>query len=579
MNKEADLVKGHIGANPFRDHQARTFSSARSLSEFYPTSIFWSLFNDQHEVLLGRRGSGKTILLRMMRYSLLKMIEHPTAKKLIENKQYFGITVSTHLEFIGNLIHQEIPERDRLLHFQFGFNCMLARSFLKELNSFVKEKDTFVERGKLSESLAKEIAQIWFPNKDFEDFHKLEDLDRYIAQFYESSSIENGTINAPTVFQNTICRPIQAVSSAVSGHLGCEEEPTWIVCIDEAEFLPDVFQRCINNLFRADSRKIVIKMATLPFSHRTTETLSPGIFAEANGNDFSYRSIDMRDDSADFLNVTNNLCKVRLKPIIGNSPLFTGTLEGFVGRVKDDDWVDYYRQELNNKNCRYEDIFFGIISQFSDQRRASVPKQKNKRKQTYDKYAPIYFFREMYKKSQVGNYTPGWYAGSQVIRKISDGNPRNFIKLMHELFRGATEGSLSTKKQHKIVYAFSDEEFKYLESMPSFGPYLYEILKFIATKMQQQTHGGDLLSKGYNFKISKTQFTGNKKLIDSIKFGVAHLALKVDDNSLYNDISYESELILSNYISALYWIPMRKGDPSTIKLPSFQHRLFEVNNR
>lgn len=74
MDRIADLVKGYTGPNPFSDSQGRNFSDEKVSSEFFPISKFWSLFNNQHEVLLGTRGSGKTFLLKMMRHSMLKKL-------------------------------------------------------------------------------------------------------------------------------------------------------------------------------------------------------------------------------------------------------------------------------------------------------------------------------------------------------------------------------------------------------------------------------------------------------------------------------------------------------------------------
>lgn len=575
MKREPNPIKGFVGANPFRDHQARTFSPSRLVVEFFPTSIFWSLFNDQHEVLIGRRGSGKTIMLKMMRYSLLKKIKDPKAKKLIEEKRYFGITVSTHLEFIGNLLHQEVPEKNRLLHFQFAFNCMLSRAFLEELKSFIEEKESFVEKGQLSRQLTKEIAPIWFPNEWSESKIKtINDLDREIARIYECSSVSDGLINSPQVFKNTICAPIQAVSSLIAPVMGYQEEPTWLICIDEAEFLPDLFQRCINSLFRADARKIVIKMATLPFEHTTRETLSPGIYAESNGNDFSYRTIDMSDESDDFVQVTNNLCKTRIRKAVMKCHIEIDSLEDFVGKVGNDDLIDYFKKEIGEKNSTYDDIIFKIKSQFSPERRNSSGRQANIRKQTYDKFAPIYFFREMYKLSSNGNYTPGWFVGSRMIRKISDGNPRLFIRLMNEIFEGATRGDFGLKAQHKIIYEFVKKECSYVQSAPTYGPILYPFLVEVASALKEKVHSGNLIFVGNNFKISKSQIERNTKLVAAIKEGVAYCHIKIDEKSIYKNISSETIFSLSNYMAAFYWIPMRKGEITTIKLRPKQETLF-----
>ena len=45
--------------NPLSDIQARTFSDIKISSEFVPTSLLWTLFNDQHEVVIGTRGNAK----------------------------------------------------------------------------------------------------------------------------------------------------------------------------------------------------------------------------------------------------------------------------------------------------------------------------------------------------------------------------------------------------------------------------------------------------------------------------------------------------------------------------------------
>ena len=66
MTRKADDILRYDGPNPFGDSQPRNYADTKILNEFYPTSCFWSLFNDQHEVLLGTRGSGKTYLLKAM---------------------------------------------------------------------------------------------------------------------------------------------------------------------------------------------------------------------------------------------------------------------------------------------------------------------------------------------------------------------------------------------------------------------------------------------------------------------------------------------------------------------------------
>lgn len=577
MNRVADCLKGFNGTNPFRDHQARTFNKEKLINEFFPTSKFWSLFNDQHEILVGRRGCGKTILLKMMRYSVLKDLDDKKAKQIISENKYFGIFVPMSLDFLGEFIYQKVSDEKKIVFFQFAFNCMLARSFLHEIKSVVGSYENLVTRGILSRKISQEVGSIWFPDAQYTSFNTIEDLDKLIVGIYESTDIFSDISHVPLVLRNTICRPIQAISGIVSTILKYEDEPTWLVCIDEAEFLPPELQRCINNLFRADSKGIVIKMATLPYYHTTKETLIDGLFAESNGNDFSYRNVDMSFDSDDFVNVTNNLCNTRLRELYEYTKEENITLENFIGKVGNDDLVDYYKAELNLSEIDYSMLNKKIIEQFSNARKISAKKQKNPRKAIYDKFAPIFFIREMYKMSQSGNRIPGWYAGAKSIRKVAEGNPRRFIRLMNVLFEEAKSKELHRKSQHSTIRKFVENDNKAIKSLPLYGPYLSIILDDVGTQLQRKVHGKELHSAGNDFRIDKSQIKANSDLVKWLQLGVAYLYVNVDDDSFFNGITNNTEFSLANNLSAFYWLPMRKGDSPCIKLNPMEGKLpFEV---
>ena len=56
-------------ASPFKFPQARNYPIADVLRQFYPTSIYWERFNSTNEIITGTRGSGKTMLMRMLAFS------------------------------------------------------------------------------------------------------------------------------------------------------------------------------------------------------------------------------------------------------------------------------------------------------------------------------------------------------------------------------------------------------------------------------------------------------------------------------------------------------------------------------
>ncbi len=575
MKKRVNWLMGYTGSNPFKDHQARTFENEKLVNEFYPTSIFWSLFNDQHEILVGRRGSGKTILLKMMRYSLLKKMHHKEAKKIISEKKHIGIFTPMNLEFLGSFLHQAVYEKDKLLFFQFAFNCLLSRSFLHEINSIIDEQETTILKALKSKELAQMIANVWFPEIKESSINNIEDIDKKIINLYENTVIIDGLENVPNIFKKTICKPIQAVSSIIFKLLGCKEEPTWIICIDEAEFLPKELQRCINTLFRSDSKGIVIKVATLPYHHKTKETLIEKIFAESNGNDFSYVKVDMAFDSDDFKNVTNKLCKTRLLTTQIDHISEIETLESFLGKVGDDDLVDYYRLETKSQNKTQEQLLNEIIPQLSHKRKENINcVQKSIRKPIYDKFAPIFFTREMHKKSKEGNRMPGWYAGTKMVRKIAEGNPRRFIRIMNVIFEKAKENKLNPKAQHSVIINFTNKDCEATKALPIYGPPLHDLLDELAEQLKRRTHDNELIYSGNSFQINEDDFDCNKELYNCLELGVAYLHINVDEDSFFSKITKDTKFSLSNSFSANYWLPMRKGDypklKTTLRQKTFQ---------
>ena len=137
----------------------------------------------------------------------------------------------------------------------------------------LKEIDDAIAEAKKRIAIARKLDEIWF-NLEQSEVCDFEEIKEKIDKVYYSidwNQFDESTI--PVVFRRQVCATLLAVKSSIEYILGFEVEPTWIICIDEAEFLNETCQKCINNVFRSDSNRIAIKMATLPFYHKTLETL------------------------------------------------------------------------------------------------------------------------------------------------------------------------------------------------------------------------------------------------------------------------------------------------------------------
>lgn len=559
MSRVADMLINYEGPNPFRDSQPRSFSDKKIASEFYPVSSFWSLFNDQHEILLGARGSGKTFLLKSMRYSMLKKIDDPRAKTLIEKKEFLAVYVPMHLERVSPFSSADIPKIEQVKRFQVFFNCALAQAVIDELISIIEDLPEISRRAQCMFSLAYNLNRVWF-NEDNSRMDDLKALSSKIDEMFYNISWENKE-SIPTIFCGPICTSLIAIKKLVSQIFLWEEEPTWIICVDEAEFLAENFQQCINSVFRSDSNRITLKVATLPFFHKTYKTLDDNVRV-VDGHDFSYRVVDLDYQDRDFIDLSNKLVKHRIESRI-DLEIACESLEDFLGTEGKDDLIDYFRLEMGEAYARKDAIKDGIINSFSVERKKNASKYRNPQKAIFDKYAHEYYVREV-RKNDVGNHKPGWFAGARVIRKVSQGNPRMFIQLMNALCEAARKQKLTPKIQHEVVYQFSDDYCEATKALDDMGPVLYKNLNTIGEYIEHKVHNGPIGTYGTSFTIKKLKCDNRDR--NWMQVAIAYSRLIVDAETKKSGIRDNTKFSLANIYAVKYWIPMRNDTSLNISL-------------
>lgn len=565
MDVLSNQLLGFKGGNPFRESQARTYGTEKIASEFYPTTFYWSLFNEQHEILLGTRGSGKTVLLQMLKYSCLRELKNKAAINIIENKTFIGFYVPFHLEFIQSMPGKKEPEDVRIKYFNFAVNCSTAKSLLNQLKILIcdlssdQEEKIFLEK-----KIVTHIKPMWAFDRDkLSSIKTIEDLEWNLDLLFNSMwSLSSNELEKKGLFTKSVFVPIVNILNRLTKDLNLNTEKTnWILCLDEAEYLSEPFIKSINTFLRSEKRPLVVKMATLPFRHLTTETLVKNVCIEANGNDFNYRIIDSHWDSNDFIFLCDHLCKVRLKKCgLKDSDI---TLARFLGSVgKDDDLIDYFRKELPKEATRKK-ILEGIRESFSDKRKDhydNLPVDSvGLEKPILNKFSPVYFMRRMKEEESKGGRVVGWFAGEKTIRKISDGNPRRFIQIMDKLVEKARDVKLTSKNQHRVLKEFCQDTHKSSEALPRYGPVVKVLIDRIGALLSDRIHGEYMLNGGCNFKIEQ-DLLNDSLIISAIELAIGYSRINVKKKTLFHSIDSNTDFWLSYMYGVVFWLPMRKGD-------------------
>lgn len=567
MKAEAEKLYNYSGYNPFTDSQGRNFSDLKIRREFFPTSKFWTLFNDHHEILIGARGSGKTFLLKMMRRSMISNMDHELAKRIVDEKVYYPFYVPMHMETVAALNDDRIDEERKILLFKFVFNSLLAESIIEELSRYLEKAYDGNERVRINTEITSRIIRSWFENELNVDIVDLQDLAIHVRQSTYNFDYISGEIEKiPVIFRRDFAGTLIGIQPILEKYLEINENVMWIICIDEAEFIPVLFQKCINSFMRSNTNRIALKIATLPFYWKTLETLDDNITISAE-NDFNYQILDMDCDSEDFVALTNKLCTHRLKNSLG-SLVRVEKLEDFLGTVGNDKRIDYYRGVVGEEKASTDKVIEDIVNNFSDKRKEGSVNYAIKEKTIHQKFAPILYTREVYKLQHErgkGRFIPGWYAGADVVRKVSQGNPRLFIRLMSSLFSKATTNSnFTTKVQHQVICKFADEFCSASQAIEVDGHLVYEKLEKTGDYISKKVHNGPLISVGNTFKYKYSNIEEFDEWKQWLQRAIAFSKIRVSDEEISLGLSKDTVYTLSNAYAVKYWVPMRNDVPTVI---------------
>lgn len=569
MLRDSNALKNYDGPNPFSESQARAFGDTKASSEFFPTSGFWSYFNEQHEILLGTRGSGKTILLKMLSYSNLRRLEHDRAKELTQSRAFIGLYIPLHLEFMSSIRGKKCPDIEKREYFQFAFNCAAIESLLTELTALVEDFESDSKLRLIAESIIVErLCEMWFPDQAL-TLTSFKEISWRVKILYQQQAFwKDGEADCKSPIAGSLLSPITAVLPAISDCLNLDREVTnWLVCIDEAEFLTEPFLECINTVLRSEKRPLVIKIATLPYKHQTRKTLVNGVSVEPNGNDFNYRTVDLSWDSNDFTDLTNHLCRVRFS----RCGIETGSLEQFLGVEGKDEWLDYFKLEMGPADTTEAAIMSGILTSISSKRRARYDINADSpsptlRKEYFNRFSPVYYVRRMKAEDSKGNRTVGWFAGSGVVRRIADGNPRRFIQVMHDLVQTARERDLTPKNQHRVLTEFCHRTYQLSQGLPEYGNMVKEIVDSVGSLLSERVHGPEMVDSGCGFRVSN-KLLESPPVLSALHLAIAYSHVHFEDGNL-DEIDENSNLRLSFVYAVVYWLPMRKGESSVLRTVS-----------
>jgi len=243
------------------------------------------------------------------------------------------------------------------------------------------------------------------------------------------------------------------------------------------------------------------------------------------------------------------------------------TLEHFLGKVGEDDMVDYYGLAFPNEADR-DHILKGIVSSLSPARQQHFQDTSLSGMDTtqsiYKKFSPVYFARRMCAENRRGNTTAALFAGAKTLRRVSDGNPRRFIQIMNDMVEVAREQDLSAKNQHRVLIDYCDRSHRASEGLPQMGLVVKEMLEAIGKLLSSRIHGEFMVNGACGFRVDDALLEDDR-VCRALELAIAYSLVVADPITISGRISRLSELRLSYLYAVEFWLPMRQGDAIVIR--------------
>jgi len=494
--------------NLFEIENARNLNPKELVDTFVPTQSFWRLLSAKHHVVLGARGSGKTALAKMLSHDHLAMLDDQIAQIAIREQQFIGVYVPTRLEWVGGLKNKSWQsEAQKEEFFQWRLNlasCLALITTLEScINIYCGDKG---EQARTEEALASQLAEAWVENRNIDTLDMLRrnlqrlEYDKHvlIARSRATGDQRPSGAGPGITFDSDLFVPMKRGMTLASEILKLRPECTWLVCLDEAEFLEKIHHRIINSHMRAYSGNVFFKVTTMPYCHYTLATNTDVPLDD--GHDFDYVYID--SDPALFAKIEgeNTTLGTRFaRRLFNRRADASGLRDISIGEVlggsvllddKDKDWLPNSEQfELMRRFCSQDTVY---------RAERLVGTQKFKAEISRKIYGAL-LLRKAYEELK-GRAEPDIYSGVTLAIRCGDANPRRLIRIFNGILltvwrgmkRGRTVPKLSPKNQTRVLRRLSTSALVRVQSEPQCGKELYELLKTIGDYMHRAFHDSPL---------------------------------------------------------------------------------------
>lgn len=462
---------------------------------FIPNDEYFQLLGNNHTLIMGPRGCGKTTLLKMLTPAGLNYWQTDSATKIKNDIPFTAIYIpsdiqwKSQLTFLEKTFEKQKELGEKITEFLISTNIQLAlcRTMQSYLRFYFSKSNN--DKIILEDEISRDLIDVWNIEKplspSFDDIElSLQKRVVYINSLVNKLIFKKQTdFNPDQLPDYVFCDFFDLVKigcSVFEKRLGLAEQHRWALCFDELEISPKFLQIKLLKFMRSVDQKYLFKLTTTPLFN-----LDNNLVEASQDNDFKTIKLWVHDDTGsnkwrDFCNnlVTKKLQRRFQKETIKPEDVF--------GNYNLDDIIKVelnYKKEFSQgsgegsavnilfKALANEDIEFKKYLEFK-KINAANPYSNNQEedKSIFLKHKVNVLYRLLFRNRS--RRAPAIHYGVPYIYDICDGNPRSVIGLVDDILNKSeyefTNKSLiiTPNKQSEIIVDISKRYFNLIRNHP-----------------------------------------------------------------------------------------------------------------
>ncbi|MBK9103975.1 MAG: hypothetical protein IPL92_05265 [Saprospiraceae bacterium] len=461
-------------------HNARFYSTEQVTNKFIINTNYLTLLSENHSILMGPRGCGKTTLLKMLT---------PKARHMyggnLPKVNYFGIYIPADTQWLkqNELLKKIITNETKIKPIiKCLVNCNIISACLNGiyeiLSVHIKTEDVFNYENKIATEIIKNIIKISNIPASFNHIkiqldNIISDLNEEINKvIYKVKEIDDIYISdfGYKDYIN-IVKLIYDIFTNITNNIEHLEKKKWALCFDELEQAPEwIVEEIIKSYFRSTYQEFYIKITTTPILFSNTDINSSN---PQQGHDYNIIRCWVHNNKSkeDWLRfakelISKNYHHKKVDQILSKHDYALGIYESEPEKHNN---IDFKVPDFYKKSIMYN-VVKGLInkdSDFSEYLKQKGVDLKNPEPEAnidtiFRKLKPVIAFRYYFKgeKRIRSRKNITLYYGSDYTIELADGNPRLLLSVIEMLAPYMkNDHELDINIQSDIIFNFSQEVY------------------------------------------------------------------------------------------------------------------------